>query len=96
MSSRRFPPPWSVEETDACFIVKDATVQALAYHENLDSFFGLHDACYSGASRLHARASSADRGHRHGLPVPEPVNRASLTYIRIAQGAGARQLGFPQ
>jgi hypothetical protein len=31
MSSRRFPPPWSVEETDACFIVKDATVQALAY-----------------------------------------------------------------
>jgi hypothetical protein len=20
---RRFPPPWSVEETDACFIVKD-------------------------------------------------------------------------
>ena len=23
-SSRRFPPPWSVEETDACFIVKAA------------------------------------------------------------------------
>ena len=23
MSSRRFPPPWSVEETDACFIVRD-------------------------------------------------------------------------
>jgi hypothetical protein len=22
--SRRFPPPWSVEETDACFIVKEA------------------------------------------------------------------------
>ena len=20
---RRFPPPWSVEETDACFIVRD-------------------------------------------------------------------------
>jgi hypothetical protein len=28
---RRFPPPWSVEETDACFIVRDANVQALAY-----------------------------------------------------------------
>ena len=28
---RRFPPPWSVEETDACFIVGDANVQALAY-----------------------------------------------------------------
>ena len=24
MRSRRFPPPWSVEETDACFIVRDA------------------------------------------------------------------------
>jgi len=23
-SARRFPPPWSVEETDACFIVRDA------------------------------------------------------------------------
>jgi hypothetical protein len=22
--ARRFPPPWSVEETDACFIVRDA------------------------------------------------------------------------
>ena len=31
MSSRRLPPPWSVEETDACFIVRDANRQALAY-----------------------------------------------------------------
>ena len=28
---RRFPPPWSVEETAACFIVRDANGQALAY-----------------------------------------------------------------
>ena len=28
---RRFPPPWSVEETDACLIVRDASGQALAY-----------------------------------------------------------------
>jgi hypothetical protein len=28
---RRFPPPWSVEENDVCFIVKDANGQALAY-----------------------------------------------------------------
>ena len=31
LMSRRFPPPWSVEETDACFIVRDASGQALAY-----------------------------------------------------------------
>jgi hypothetical protein len=27
---RRIPPPWSVEETEACFIVRDANRQALA------------------------------------------------------------------
>jgi hypothetical protein len=31
LMSRRFPPPWSVEETDACFIVRDANGHALAY-----------------------------------------------------------------
>jgi hypothetical protein len=29
---RRFPPPWSVDETDACFIVRDTNGQALAYY----------------------------------------------------------------
>jgi hypothetical protein len=28
---RRFPPPWSVEEQSACFVVKDDTGQRLAY-----------------------------------------------------------------
>jgi hypothetical protein len=28
---RRFPPPWSVEELDACFIVKDSAGKKLAY-----------------------------------------------------------------
>ncbi len=31
MPERRFPPPWSADETDACFIVRDANGQALAY-----------------------------------------------------------------
>ena len=32
MSERhRFPAPWSVEETDCCFIVKDRDSQALAF-----------------------------------------------------------------
>ena len=29
--NRRFPPPWSVDEQEACFIVRDANGQALAY-----------------------------------------------------------------
>jgi hypothetical protein len=28
---RRFPAPWTVEELDACFIVKDDAGQKLAY-----------------------------------------------------------------
>jgi hypothetical protein len=33
--SRRFPPPWTVEDIGACFIVKDSTGQKLAavYYE---------------------------------------------------------------
>jgi hypothetical protein len=31
MTTRRFPPPWSVEEQDACFVVTDSAGQQLAY-----------------------------------------------------------------
>jgi hypothetical protein len=31
MPSRRFPPPWSVEELETCFVVKDNAGQKLAY-----------------------------------------------------------------
>ena len=30
-SPRHFPPPWSVEELDACFVVIDSAEQKLAY-----------------------------------------------------------------
>jgi hypothetical protein len=29
--ARRFPPPWSVEELEACLIVKDQAGQKLAF-----------------------------------------------------------------
>jgi hypothetical protein len=31
MPARRFPPPWSVEELDACFVLTDSAGQELAY-----------------------------------------------------------------
>jgi hypothetical protein len=31
MPPRRFPPPWTVEDIDAAFVVKDSTGQKLAY-----------------------------------------------------------------
>jgi hypothetical protein len=30
-AARRFPPPWSVEQLEACFVVKDSAGQKLAY-----------------------------------------------------------------
>ena len=31
LPARRFPPPWSVEDIDAAFVVKDGNGQQLAY-----------------------------------------------------------------
>jgi hypothetical protein len=31
MPERRFPPPWTVEELDACFVVRNCGGQQLAY-----------------------------------------------------------------
>ena len=31
VGSRRFPPPWEIEDNGACFIVRDASGQALSY-----------------------------------------------------------------
>jgi hypothetical protein len=31
MTHRRFPPPWSVEDVGAAFVVRDSTGQQLAY-----------------------------------------------------------------
>jgi hypothetical protein len=31
LSDRRFPPPWSIEEQPACFVVRDHSGQKLAY-----------------------------------------------------------------
>jgi hypothetical protein len=31
VTARRFPPPWSVEEQDACLVMKDSGGQKFAY-----------------------------------------------------------------
>ena len=31
MTARRFPPPWSVDEQPACYVVRDQNGQQLAY-----------------------------------------------------------------
>jgi hypothetical protein len=51
-SARRFPPPRNVEETEACFLVRDANGQALGY-------FYLR-----AQSALGGQAAHAVSGHR--------------------------------
>jgi hypothetical protein len=31
LAERRFPPPWTVKELEACFVVRDHNGQQLAY-----------------------------------------------------------------
>jgi hypothetical protein len=54
MSQRRFPPPWSVEALEECFIVRDANGQALA-------------SSISRGSRDGARPSSSPATRRGAL-----------------------------
>ena len=56
MPERYFPPPWSVDELEACFIVLDASGQKLGYLQFEDerqrrSAFGLLTKTKRGAWR---------------------------------------------
>ena len=74
-SARRFPPPWTAEETDACFIVRDASGQALAY-----VYFEDEPGRRAAAKLLHPRRGPAHRReHRQAAANSEngPVYEAA-------------------
>ena len=54
---RRFPPPWQIDETEACFIVRDRNKQALAY-----VYFEEEQGRRSAAKLLTKERSAADSG----------------------------------
>jgi len=63
--SRRFPPPWTVEDKDAYFIVRDHNGQALAY-------------VYAEDKRTGAKPLTRDEARRIALNVtklPELLKR---------------------
>ena len=65
---RRFPPPWTLgEHNNACFIVKDATGQALGYFY-FEEEFGRR----SVDVRFEATASHRLRFERDGLVANDP------------------------
>ncbi len=81
--SRRFPPPWTIEETAPCFIVRDAKEQALAFVYCEDE-----PGRRTAAKLLNPRRSAADRcQHRQAAGAIE----GEITLVR---GAGQRQTVF--
>jgi hypothetical protein len=62
---RRFPPPWSVEDIDAAYVVKDSGGRRLAYvyyEEEWTAFVGEDRPYLVLGIILYAEASFADSG----------------------------------
>ena len=87
---RRFPPPWSVEEQSACFVVRDHNGQALAYVYFEDE----------PGRRSAAKLLGRDEARRIAVNIaklPEllsPVRRGECDEVQIA--AVARRYNLPR
>ena len=83
---RRFPPPWTVEETDACFIVRDHGGQALAcvYFEEEPG---------RGRAAAHLRRGVAHRGESSAAAEATGLYRPHFRYdLNSRHFAGLRSL----
>ena len=82
MPTRRFPPPWSVEEyNDACFIVRDHDGQQLA-----NVYFEDEPGRRSAAKLLTKDEARAGRGE-HRQVAEACCDAQSLTGVRSCDGA---------
>ena len=68
LMSRRFPPPWSVDETDACFIVRDANGHGIASQAR---------ARWTNASILPGRRSRENRTCLRDVAYQQMPGRAN-------------------
>ncbi len=67
LDRHRFPPPWFVEETSACFIVRDCAGQALAhlYYEDSETRSPAKLLTKDEARRSAVSVAKAGRGVVH-------------------------------
>jgi hypothetical protein len=83
LPARRFPPPWTVEDTDACFIVRDHNGQTLAY------VYFEEEAGRRAAAHLLTR-DEARRIAANIAELPELVKRRTMGRRRLRAAADAR------
>ena len=89
MTARRFPPPWTLDEHDECFIVRDADGQALGY------FYFEEEQQSPHQQAAHTRRGAAHGGEFCQVAGPCSVKVASVAFgtLRTAPGglpAGSR------
>jgi len=65
MNQRHFPLPWSIEELDACFVVKDASGKKLGY------FYFVDEPGRRSAAKLLTR----DEARRHAMKRSGPAGQ---------------------
>jgi hypothetical protein len=80
-SARRFPPPWSIEERQESFIVKDANGQAFAYvyfEDEPQRAMSMHRISRDEARRIAVNFAKLPSVPRQILKdIPRPPNSAS-------------------
>jgi hypothetical protein len=86
---RRFPPPWTVETMDACFIVRDRNKQALTY-VYFEEETGRRSASHLLA-RDEARRIAANIASCRGCCTKVKQARSALRLLDHVVGAGDQQ-----